>query len=182
MKPRLSLIYALFIYFLLFAACSPSVNVTPAKQYPPTTRVEILSQSAKNSEYEILATLDMPLNGYLPDLINMLKQKASDIGGDAIILTVDDRKATKLVGRSDDRAHRHISRQPDSKGNDMHWIARWRRHVELSGSQNNYESEIITEATTKNVAIPIAFLSNKQPFVYEISDGVLLICKVVKYK
>ena len=82
--------FALITLLLVIDGCSTTrvVMLYESANYPPTTNVAILS-AAPDRPCKAIAILETtgPANTPLPDLLESMRQKAKDIGADAIIPT-----------------------------------------------------------------------------------------------
>jgi hypothetical protein len=84
--------FGLCTLLLVFNGCTTTrvVMFYESDKYPPTKSVDILS-AAPDKPCKAIAILETtgPSNASLPDLLESMRQKAKDIGADAIIPTQD---------------------------------------------------------------------------------------------
>ena len=85
---------------LLFLSCSPSVNFMKyiEDNYPPTNSVEVLRKKPVEKEFVELGELSLRIKkSNQEEAVLFLKEKAKEIGADAIILLGEDSEGSVIV-------------------------------------------------------------------------------------
>lgn len=90
----------IFFIALLFYSCSPSVNFMrySEKTYPPTNSVDVLRNKPVEKEYFELGELSLKIKKSNQDeAVIQLKEKAKEIGADAIIILGEESEGSVIV-------------------------------------------------------------------------------------
>ncbi len=93
-------ILIIIIAALLLCGCSPSVNFMKYTEntYPPTNSVEVLRNKPVSQEYTELGELSLKIKkSNEEEAVLKLKEKAKEIGADAIILLGENSEGSVLV-------------------------------------------------------------------------------------
>lgn len=92
------------IFILLFiSGCSPSVNFMKYNEdnYPPTNSVEVLRNKPVEKEFVELGELSIQVKkgilGNQEEVVLKLKEKAKEIGADAIIILGEESEGSVIV-------------------------------------------------------------------------------------
>jgi hypothetical protein len=95
-----TIIPAIIFLSILFCGCSPSVNFMKYidENYPPTNSVEVLRSKPASRDYIELGELSLKIKKSNEDqAVLKLKEKAKEIGADAIILLGENSEGSVLV-------------------------------------------------------------------------------------
>ena len=101
MKPVIYLL--LFFVFLTFTACSPSVNFMKYNEdnYSPTNSVEVLRNKPVEKKFVELGELSIQVKKGIfsnqEEVVLKLKEKAKEIGADAIIILGEESEGSVIV-------------------------------------------------------------------------------------
>lgn len=82
--------YSLIIICLaaLLSACAPPVNEIPytAQTFPPTTEVDVLETEPAEQAYIRIAELEVNVTNYPDEALELILDKAREVGADAVIV------------------------------------------------------------------------------------------------
>ena len=90
----------IFFLLIIFYSCSPSVNFMRYNEdiYPPTNSVEVLRSKPVSRDYIELGELSLKIKkSNQNEAVLKLKEKAKEIGADAIILLGENSEGSVLV-------------------------------------------------------------------------------------
>jgi len=85
---------------ILFSGCSPSVNFMKYIEdtYPPTNSVEVLRKKPVEKEYIELGELTLKIKkSNQEEAVLQLKEKAKEIGADAIIILGEESEGSVII-------------------------------------------------------------------------------------
>lgn len=93
---------SLIIFFiaLLFYSCSPIVNFMKYSEdiYPPTNSIEVLRNKPIEKEYVELGELSLKIKkSNQEEAVLLLKEKAKEIGADAIIILGEESEGSVIM-------------------------------------------------------------------------------------